>query len=570
MKRALIHHNMVLMITAFVVFFVFLFFVFFQMKADTEETFMRAHIDEVERSYMNYQGTVESFVEDYHSDRRLTIFDDEFRVLIDSHDDRIGTDKSNRPELKEPGTVHIRTSATIDVELYYIARQMDDGNYLRIAVPVSTRSNVYTQMIIILLGSGMLTLLIYYVGLNRINRNVISSWNQVKEGIRSLRDNKYQVMALNSPYREINRTLDELNDVNLEIARNITLTKRYKEQLNHVLNVMDPAVLLFDANDRLVYYNQSAQELFDLTDEALNHPSYVSMRTHEIQKALNKTRKSRKTERTELKVKQDIYKMKTHPIHEGESGLEDTVLIILSNVSEERAIASMKRDFFMYASHELKSPLTAIRGYAELIENRLVEAEETTEIAHQVVKQSKTMTAIIEDMLVLSRLEHLKQDGYQNEHLNPILEEIILQLEPLGKEKNIQIKLDVTDCHMVVDAFDIQKLFKNLIENAMRYSHEDSTIEVELRRIAQSVRFRVKDEGIGISEKHQQRVFERFYRVDKTRLDGSTGLGLAIVKHIALKYEGTIDLQSKPNQGTTIIVTLKDGRIRRSNQETTA
>jgi len=173
MKRALIHHNMVLMITAFVVFFVFLFFVFFQMKADTEETFMRAHIDEVERSYMNYQGTVESFVEDYHSDRRLTIFDDEFRVLIDSHDDRIGTDKSNRPELKEPGTVHIRTSATIDVELYYIARQMDDGNYLRIAVPVSTRSNVYTQMIIILLGSGMLTLLIYYVGLNRINRNVI-------------------------------------------------------------------------------------------------------------------------------------------------------------------------------------------------------------------------------------------------------------------------------------------------------------------------------------------------------------------------------------------------------------
>ncbi|MFP4177758.1 MAG: sensor histidine kinase, partial [Acholeplasmataceae bacterium] len=306
-----------------------------------------------------------------------------------------------------------------------------------------------------------------------------------------------------------------------------------------------------------------------LTDDALNHPSYVSMRTHEIQKALNRTRETRKTERSELKVNQDIYKMKTHPIHEDESGLEDTVLIILSNISEERAIASMKRDFFMHASHELKSPLTAIRGYAELIENELVEAKEMTEIARQVVRQSKTMTAIIEDMLVLSRLENLKQNGYQDEHLNPILDEVIAQLQPLAKGKRIEIELDVKPCHMVVDAFDIQKLFKNLIENAIRYSHEDSTIEVELKRTPDGILFRVKDEGIGISEKHQQRVFERFYRVDKTRLDGSTGLGLAIVKHIALKYEGTIDLRSKPDQGTTIIVKLKDGRTKRSDQETT-
>ncbi|MFP4187687.1 MAG: sensor histidine kinase, partial [Acholeplasmataceae bacterium] len=558
-----------LMITAFIVLFVFLFIVFFQMKADTERTFMSAHIDEVERSYMNYQGSVESFVEDYNGDRRLTVLDEDFRVLADSRDARIGTDLSDRPELRELGTIHTRTSETIEGELFYIARRLDDGNYLRIAIPVSTRSDAYTPVFIILAISGALTLLICYVGLNRINRNVISSWNQVKKGVASLRDNKYQVMALSSPYPEINRTLDELNDINLEIARRITLTKRYEKQLNHVLNVMDPAVLLFDAKDRLVYYNHSARDLFELTDDALNHPSYVSMRTHEIQKALNRTRETRKTERSELKVNQDIYKMKTHPIHEDESGLEDTVLIILSNISEERAIASMKRDFFMHASHELKSPLTAIRGYAELIENELVEAKEMTEIARQVVRQSKTMTAIIEDMLVLSRLENLKQNGYQDEHLNPILDEVIAQLQPLAKGKRIEIELDVKPCHMVVDAFDIQKLFKNLIENAIRYSHEDSTIEVELKRTPDGILFRVKDEGIGISEKHQQRVFERFYRVDKTRLDGSTGLGLAIVKHIALKYEGTIDLRSKPDQGTTIIVKLKDGRTKRSDQETT-
>jgi two-component system phosphate regulon sensor histidine kinase PhoR len=168
------------------------------------------------------------------------------------------------------------------------------------------------------------------------------------------------------------------------------------------------------------------------------------------------------------------------------------------------------------------------------------------------------MTLLVEDMLMLSRLEQVQTKKYEKKNLNDILNATLENLKPLIVKKNISIVKEESEVTMKCDPHDIQKLFKNLIENAIKYSESDKSIHVMLHKEKKQISFSVKDEGIGISIEHQQRVFERFYRVDKGRLDGGTGLGLAIVKHIAIKYDGHIELTSAIGQGTNIRILMQD------------
>jgi two-component system, OmpR family, phosphate regulon sensor histidine kinase PhoR len=242
---------------------------------------------------------------------------------------------------------------------------------------------------------------------------------------------------------------------------------------------------------------------------------------------------------------------------QGFNHTEATVLALFKDVTQERAIEQMKRDFFSHASHELKSPLTAIRGYAELIEHGLIQEDEIKESSHQIVKQTETMAALVEDMLMLSRLENLKEKIYSKQDLNQILLTVIDTQSQFAVSKNINLSTQSKSIIMMCDPLDIQKLFKNLIENAIKYSDPNKKVEIKLDQRESEVIFTVKDQGYGIEPEHQQRVFERFFRVDKGRLDGGTGLGLAIVKHIALKYDGSIELVSTLRKGTQITVKLK-------------
>jgi two-component system, OmpR family, phosphate regulon sensor histidine kinase PhoR len=216
----------------------------------------------------------------------------------------------------------------------------------------------------------------------------------------------------------------------------------------------------------------------------------------------------------------------------------------------------MKRDFVAHASHELKSPLTAIRGYAELIELGMLESSEIKSVAGKITDQTKTMTALVEDMLMLSRLEHLKDGEKTDVHLDGVLRDVIGSLSILAKSKDISINADIEPIVFNGDVVDMRTLFKNLIENAIRYSHGHQSVEVSLKASSDTIDFVVRDHGIGIASEHRHRVFERFYRIDKGRIEGGTGLGLAIVKHITVKYQGSVDLQSDVGKGTTIKVSL--------------
>lgn len=560
MKRALIKNNVILLITAFTMFFIVVFFSLYDFDKRNQEAIMVNIINEVELEYELFTGDARSFVETYliESERRITILDSNGIVIADSHDDQVGQDKSERPEILSLGRVFIRRSETINVNLLYIARQMEDGNYLRVALPKDDHTEDYNRVIFILIFTSIGFIVIYYAGLVKVNEHLLKPWDQVKKGLTALNEREFSLMSLNSPYPEINDILHDINDITYETQKHLQEIESYQLQLNEILNGLKQGVMLFNEKEQLVYYNEDAKLYFDLTEDTFMKPSYYAIRYNEIKDAINLANTSKQASSFDLKMDGKTIDVKVFHIHaKGYEHTNATVLCLFKDVTQERAMEQIKRDFFSHASHELKSPLTAIRGYAELIENKMIEPSSFSDTAKEIVKQTELMSMLVEDMLMLSRLENLKEKTYQQENLTQILNDVYDVLAPIAKHKNIKIDMKSEPIEMMCDLIDIQKLFKNVIENAIKYSDANKTVHVVLKKHEGMVFFQVKDQGYGISPEHQQRVFERFYRVDKGRLDGGTGLGLAIVKHIVMKYDGHIDLKSSLSKGTVLTVTLK-------------
>ena len=242
--------------------------------------------------------------------------------------------------------------------------------------------------------------------------------------------------------------------------------------------------------------------------------------------------------------------------------LNSYTVITINDVTLETTISNLKKDFISYASHELKSPLTLIKGNAELLKHGMVKDEEYKKVVSNISKQTDLMSNIIEDMLMLSRLENFKESQDVEMNLKEKINEILELMRPLIIKKNISI---ITNCENIkynVDPMDIMKLLKNIIENAVIYSKNNSKIEINLLRNNKMIIFIVKDNGIGIPLEHQERIFERFYRINSNNKKEGTGLGLAIVKHVVQKYKGKYIIKSKPNYGTTLQIELPTKKIK--------
>jgi len=559
MKKQLIRKNIMLMISTFLVFFLVVIISLYSFWQQQTKSMVSLVLEEVQLEYNEFIGTPSDFVNEFRttSGRRITLLDEHGFVIADSHDPEIGQDKSNRPEIENLGSVATRNSATIGVELVYMATRLDDQNILRVAIPMQSQVIMYSTILWILCGVSIVVITLYYFGLMRVNKNLLAPWEKVKIGLQNLAEGRYQVIALTSPYPEINDLLHEMNQINLETDKHLRSIETYQIQLKEILNELKQGVMLFDQNESLVYFNDDAKYAFDLTEEFYDKPSYYMIRDLQIKQAISDVNRDYQNRVFDVKHEGKTLEVKVfHVDAEGRNKTKATVLVLLKDVTQERAIEQIKRDFFSHASHELKSPLTAIKGLAELIEQHMIQEEEIEKTAQKIVKQTETMTALVEDMLMLSRLENLKEKSYVDVDIVKTLQEVIDSLKPLADSKSMKLHAKTVPLRGFCDPVDLQKLFKNLIENAIKYSEDQKKVDITLSREQDVMVFSVKDQGIGIAQEHQQRVFERFYRVDKGRLDGGTGLGLAIVKHISMKYNGTIDLKSSLSRGTTVTVKM--------------
>lgn len=555
MKRILIRNNLMTYAISFIIFFIITSSIIYWFNQKKQEEFMHFLIEEVELSYESYIGNETDFVLDFtlENERRITILDENGFVLADSHDAEIGTDKSLRPEIVDIGSVVRRHSATIDVDLIYTAKRLDNGNILRVSVPLRPQAQTFNALLFWLLLSGTVLMVINWLVLKKLSENLYQPWVKVKENLVMLREGKYQVLAPNTPYPEINQIIHEMNTINLATAKHVDEIEDYQTQLNHILDEMDQAVLLMDQDNNILFFNEDAKNLFKINDKMEPQKTYQFIREVKINEAISYANKEKEATFFDIKMLGKLFEIHVFPVSIRMKEQVATVLLTLKNVTEERSVEVMKKDFFSHASHELKSPLTAIKGYAELIEFDLINKSEIKQVSQNINKQVMMMNALVEDMLMLSRLENLTDKPDLTNSLTSILSEVIEQLKPFALEKNIHLNIQAQDIEMICDRLDMHKLFKNLIENAIKYSDPQKQIDISLLK-GDKIIFIVKDHGYGIALEHQSRVFERFYRIDKGRLDGGTGLGLAIVKHIVLKYQGNIHLESGLSKGTTITI----------------
>ncbi len=227
----------------------------------------------------------------------------------------------------------------------------------------------------------------------------------------------------------------------------------------------------------------------------------------------------------------------------------------------------VRQEFFSNVSHELKTPLTSVRGYLELLENGMVtDARMQKDFLSRMKKETINMTSLIEDILMISRLETKEAEVTMSEvRLAPLVEEVCNSLEPLAKEYQVSIERNCRPVSIYANTQQLRELFNNLIINAIKYNKPQGKVKVIVSADAQDIIIVVEDTGVGIPKEAQQRVFERFYRVDKGRSKkvGGTGLGLSIVKHIVNYYSGSIELESKLSEGTKFTVRLPKKQIQR-------
>jgi two-component system, OmpR family, phosphate regulon sensor histidine kinase PhoR len=555
MKKAFLKQSITLLILMIALVISVAFFAYNAFLNEVQNNFMQYLAQEVELSYNYFDGTPQQFVTLYDDEsRRITLFNERFLVIADSHDNAIGINKSDRPELNELESISRRQSNTIHEDLIYYALKLDDGNYLRVSVPSQSLTFVYANFALYWLVGIVLLSSIYIYGMMRLRHFSFNILNYMKQGLKDLQLGQFESKRLQTPYADVNQIIEDLNVINIETANYVQELVDQQAKLDDILNQMPQAILVLNEHQSVTFYNSLAKDLFNIDASQKRIKAFQIVHEKKLIDAVDAILKTPQLMHVELKINQKYYQVILSPLSIHASIYD--ILIVFIDVTKDRMMSLVKRDFFAHTSHELKSPLTAIQGYAELIENNMVKPNEHQVLATKISEQTHHMSMLIEDMLMLSRLEHFEATKKELLNLQTVLQNTLEQLTSQIQAKAMNLKIKTSEVKFEADPLDMHKLFKNLIENAIKYSDESGIIEITLKQQENIIQFIVKDHGHGIPLEHQERVFERFYRIEKGRLDKGTGLGLAIVKHIVIKYHGDVTLKSQVEKGTTITVTF--------------
>ena len=486
-------------------------------------------------------------------DLRVTIFDEEAEVLLEiNNDDLIAAKEDRLVELENnSNNYYYKDSLTLGYSVLYYVLKSDVG-FIRVGLP---RSNIEsTSFYILIIGSAVILVIdltygfikyrVYKKSLSRLKENVLE--------LEKIADLNYD-LSTDDGYKIIDKTLTQTSEV---IKDQIEKLKSEKDKTDYILDSIEEGFIVLDGDNNCVLINKFALEKLGLKKEFTLKKSFRALALgDELNNAvLQAFRYNSST--FDKQIEGRIYQFLLTKIDlrwldkSGKSGIG----IIFFNVTEDRLNEKIRREFFQNASHELKTPLTTIIGYEEMIENGLIDDEKEMARAREaVIKESKRMESVIEDMLALSSLEYnMSNEKKVDVDAKEMVKDIVYSFEYLLNEKEITCSLKLSSVSLKMVPKDFDRLVRNLISNAIKYNKEKGKIYVNLTKNYISV----KDSGIGIEAKNLSRIFERFFRVDKgrSREQGGTGLGLAIVKHICLNYGFKVEVKSKVLEGTEFIV----------------
>ena len=492
----------------------------------------------------NVDQTYEA-VKDTESNIRLTIIDLDGNVVFDSENSEVDENHLNRPEVINLNTVVNRYSKTENKDMLYIA-DIDDGYYIRISLDMGDVNKLLYWFIIfgfivtLIVETIVVSLSLYFTkkGLAPINKNLAKLGYLVKKDIN---DEEFSIDTLPS-------IIDELSQL---IDNQIEKIKSQKDDMVSVLNLLNQGVIALDSKGDIFFINNEARKIFNVSENFSDSNYLYLIRDIELQKTIENSLKNHSTQLFNFEINKRTINICITPITE--NWLNGGLIISLNDITKEENLKQVKKDFFDNASHELKSPITSIIGYSQLVSSGIVsDNKEIVEYNKKIYKEASRMNSILYDMLNIAELEQGYPVKKEDVNLKKLVLEILDAYKTKIEAKNIHLDLQIDDVKINSDIRLIDEMLRNLIDNAIKYNKENGKITINLT----GKLFLISDTGIGIKKENQSRIFERFFMEDKARSkeNGGTGLGLAIVKHIIETLGYKIEVISKVNVGTKFII----------------
>lgn len=503
-----------------------------------------------EADYIEYAVTQheEGFFKNFSSgEKRITLIGADGTVLEDTSANPAEMDNhADREEVKDAllkgsGT-SVRYSKTLTEKTVYYARRMENGNVLRIS------TTQYTVMTVVL---GLLQPLIYVLVLALILSFALSS-RVSKSVIKPINEIDLDHPENSDAYEELTPLLHRILNQQKTIKKQLNEAKKHRDEFKLITENMSEGFLITDRDGRILSCNSAALKLLD-ADE--NDGTVLSLnRTGDFRKTVHAALSGERAENT-MTHGENTYNLIANPVFEGDKTIGAVIVII--DVTESRRRELIRREFTANVSHELKTPLTSISGFAELLSAGGVPEDTVTDFAKTIYTEAQRLISLVSDIIKISELDE-KSVCYEKENVNitELSRDVARRLKMSADKKNVKIGISGEDISVYGVRKILDEMIFNLCDNAVKYNKEGGTVEIRVKKEDGKTVLSVRDTGIGIAPSQQSRVFERFYRVDKSRskAEGGTGLGLSIVKHGAMYHGAEIKLTSTTGEGTEVTV----------------
>lgn len=525
----------------------------FGVLYDYSETQMFSELDS-EVDYISYVITNEgiSYIDNFdNGNKRITLVSADGMVLADTEADADELDNhADRKEIKDAmrngsGTSSRYSNTLMQKTLYY-AKKLDDGTILRVS---TTQSSVVLSLL------GLLQPLIFIVIL-ALAISLFLSHRVSKSIIKPINSLDLENPAENETYEELTPLLKKMSVQKKTIDRQIKEAKQKQEEFKLITENMSEGLLVIDRDSNVLSYNQAAVRLLEISD-VKSGSVLIFNRSRGFRSVVEKALSGERAV-SNISHDENTYNLIANPVYENNKIIGAVIVII--DITESVRREQLRQEFTSNVSHELKTPLTSISGFAEMMKSGGMPEKTVVDFSTSIYDEAQRLITLVSDIMKISELEEGAVSlEKENVDLYELSTDIVKRLTPVANKRNISLNVIGDTAYICGTKKILDEMIYNLCDNAIKYNKENGTVDVIINTTNSKVNLTVRDTGIGIPVQEQSRVFERFYRVDKShsKLVGGTGLGLAIVKHGAAYHNAEISLESTEGKGTSVTISLK-------------
>ena len=486
-----------------------------------------------------------AFLENVEADRfRVTWIDTDGTVLFDTQVDQTTMENhADREEIREAFLAGVgsavRNSSTLTQQTYYEAQRLQDGTVLRISASHASALSLMMGMLWPIVLIALLAIILSLLLARRMANNIVEPLNTL---------NLEQPLA-NDTYEELSPLLQRINQQHRQIESQMRKLQRKSDEFAQITSHMQEGLVVLDKETNIRSINSAAMQIFGADDACVGGSFFQVRHSNDLRQALNDAL-DRGHGSARLELEGRFYRFDMSSIQSDGNQLGAVILAV--DVTESQNAEQMRREFSANVSHELKTPLQGIIGSAELLESGMVRPEDEARFVGHIRKEASRLVSLIEDIIRLSQLDEGVSLPCEEVDLLALAREVTAILENSAAKKNVQITVSGIGFKVQGVRRMLHEVLYNLCDNAIKYNIPGGSMEIHI----ENKKLTVLDTGIGIPAEHKDRIFERFYRVDKShsKASGGTGLGLSIVKHAVAYHKADISLESTPGQGTTITI----------------